>query len=64
MDDTSKGGGNNHAKILWNFHVRTDKTVANQPDIVVADKQEKKDVVVNVAAPSDDNIRRKEHEKL
>ena len=38
--------------------------VANQPEIVVVDKQEKKAVMVDVAITSDSNIRKKEHEKL
>ncbi|TWW57282.1 hypothetical protein D4764_07G0000010 [Takifugu flavidus] len=48
---------NKQAKILWDFQIQTDKlVVANQPDIVV--------VVIDVAIPSDSNIRKKEHEKL
>ncbi len=38
--------------------------MANQPDIVLIDKQQKKAVVIDVAIPSDSNIRKKEHEKL
>ncbi|KAL4006508.1 quercetin 2,3-dioxygenase [Sarotherodon galilaeus] len=38
--------------------------VANQPDTVVLDKQRKTAIVVDVAIPSDSNIRKKEHEKL
>lgn len=56
---------NNRAKILWDFQIQTDKMVmANQPDIVVMDKQQKTVVVVDVAIPSDSNIRKKEQEKL
>uniref|UniRef100_A0A087YQ23 Uncharacterized protein n=1 Tax=Poecilia formosa TaxID=48698 RepID=A0A087YQ23_POEFO len=56
---------NDRAKILWDFQIQTDKMVmANQPDIVVVDKQQRKAVVVDVAIPSDYNIRKKEHEKL
>ena len=52
-------------KILWDFQIKTDKIlVANQLDIVVVDKQEKKAVVVGVAISSDSNIRKEEHEKL
>uniref|UniRef100_A0A8C5DHN0 PiggyBac transposable element-derived protein domain-containing protein n=1 Tax=Gouania willdenowi TaxID=441366 RepID=A0A8C5DHN0_GOUWI len=36
----------------------------NQPDIVVVDKEQRKAVVVDIAIPSDFNIRKKEHEKL
>ncbi len=38
--------------------------MANQPDIVVVDKEQRKAVVVDIAIPSDCNIRKKEHEKL
>ncbi|CAI5660153.1 unnamed protein product [Oreochromis niloticus] len=56
---------NDRAKILWDFQMQTDKmVVANQPDIVVVDKQKKTAVVIDVAVPNDSNIRKKEHEKL
>ena len=56
---------NDRAKILWDFQFQTDKLVmANQPDIVVVDKEQKTVTVVDVAIPSDSNIRKKEHEKL
>jgi len=46
-------------KILWDFQIQTDKQVmANQPDIVVCDKLQKKAVVIDVAAPSDNNIKK------
>lgn len=38
--------------------------MANQPDIIAEDKQERKAVVVNFAIPSDSNIRMKEQKKL
>ena len=37
--------------------------MANQPDIVVVDKLQKKAVLTDVAIPSDSNIKKKEHEK-
>ncbi|XP_076747453.1 uncharacterized protein LOC143421715 [Maylandia zebra] len=56
---------NDRAKILWDFQIQTDKmVVANQPDIVVVDKQKKTAVVIDVAVPNDSNIGKKEHEKL
>ncbi|XP_051931065.1 uncharacterized protein LOC127607055 [Hippocampus zosterae] len=56
---------NDRAKILWDFQIQTDKMVmANQPDIVIIDKGQRKAVVVDIAVPSDGNIRKKEHEKL
>lgn len=38
--------------------------MANQPDIVLIDKQQKKAAVIDVAIPTDSNIKKKEHEKL
>ncbi|TWW66946.1 hypothetical protein D4764_20G0009780 [Takifugu flavidus] len=56
---------NKQAKILWDFQIQTDKmVVANQPDIVVVDKHQKRVVVIDVAIPSDSNFRKKEHERL
>ncbi len=56
---------NDLVKILWDFQVQTDEmVVANQPNIVIVDKQQKKAVVINVVIPSDSNIKKKEHEKL
>ncbi|TWW67366.1 hypothetical protein D4764_02G0004070 [Takifugu flavidus] len=56
---------NKQAKILWDFQIQTDKMmVTNQPDIVMVDKHQKTVVVIDVAIPSDSNIRKKEHEKL
>ena len=56
---------NEPGKILWDFQIQTDrKVMANQPDIMVVDKEQRKAVVVDVAVPSDGNIRRKKHEKL
>ena len=55
---------NNRAKLLWDFQIQTDrKVLANQPDIVVVDKQ-KEAVVIDVAVPSDSNIKKNEYEKL
>ncbi|XP_078791071.1 uncharacterized protein LOC111949134 [Oryzias latipes] len=56
---------NERAKILWDFQIQTDRMgTANQPDIVEVDKEQRKAIVVDVAVPSDGNIRKKEHEKL
>lgn len=51
---------NDQTGILWDFQM----VKANQPDIVVVDKQQKKAVVIGVAIPSDTNIRKKEDKKL
>ncbi|TWW76591.1 hypothetical protein D4764_13G0012530 [Takifugu flavidus] len=56
---------NKQAKILWDFQIQTDKmVVANQPDTLVVGKHRKTVGVIDVAIPSDSNIRKKEHAKL
>ena len=56
---------NNRAKILWDFQIQTDRQLlASQPDIMVVDKDQKTAVMIDVALPSDSNIRKKECEKL
>jgi len=64
-ETSPKLGENDRAKIQWDFQIPTDKLVmANQPDIVVFDKLQKKAVLIDVAAPSDSNMKKKEHVKL
>ena len=56
---------NKRAKLLRDFQIQTDrKMLANQPDIVVIDKQQEEAVVTDVAVPSDSNTKKKEYEKL
>lgn len=40
---------NDQAKILWDFQVRSDKLVVNQPDIMLIEKKQKRAVVIDVA---------------
>ena len=52
-------------KILWDFEIRTDRVIpARRPDIVVLDKEERKLTIIDVAVPSDANIKDKETEKI
>ncbi|KAF7642936.1 hypothetical protein LDENG_00248050 [Lucifuga dentata] len=56
---------NGRAKVLWDFKFQTDKQLlANQPDMVVVDKEQKRAVVIDVTVPADSNIRKKEHQKM
>jgi len=56
---------NDEVKILWNFPVRTDRTVAhNKPDIIVHEKVKKNVFLIDIAVPNDRNIARKRAEKL
>jgi hypothetical protein len=52
-------------KILWDFKTRTDRVIpARRPDMMVLDKKEQKLTIVDVAVPSDANIKDNETEKL
>ncbi|KAF7655390.1 hypothetical protein LDENG_00056830 [Lucifuga dentata] len=50
----SKVVENSRAKVLWDFKFQTDKQLlANQPDMVVVDKEQKRVIVTDVAVPAD-----------
>jgi hypothetical protein len=52
-------------KKLWDFEIRTDRVIpARRPDIVVLKKRRTKFTVIDVAVPSDANIKGKETEKI
>jgi len=56
---------NGRYKILWDFHIQTNKhVITNQLDILMGNKLQRRAVVMNVAIPSDSNIQKKEHKKL
>lgn len=56
---------NNQAKLPWDFQIQKDKVLmANQPDTVVADKQRRKVVIIDVAIHGDSKIREKEDKEL
>ena len=51
--------------ILWDFLIRTDRTIqVNRPDIVIKHNQNKTCQLIDVSVPSDSNISVKEFEKL
>ena len=51
--------------ILWDFSIRTDRTIqANRSDIVIKHKQNKTCKLIDMSVPSDSNISAKEFEKL
>jgi hypothetical protein len=59
---TSKG---NSVTILWDFPIQTDRTIlANRPDIVVKDQENKVCHMIDVTVPIDKNICKKKVEKL
>ena len=56
---------NDQAKIIWDFQIQTDTMVgANQPDIVLINKPERKALIIDIAVPADTNLRDKELEKI
>ena len=55
---------NELVKILWDFQIQINKMAANQSDMMMVNKQNKKAIVVDVTIPCDSNIRKKEQEKL
>ena len=53
-----------NCKILWDFPIKTDKTLEhNRPDITVIDKKSKKSILIDPACPFDTRIEKKEEEK-
>ena len=56
---------NDHAKLLWDFHIQTDiRLKHNQPDIVLVDHRTRTCLIIDIAVPRDENIREKEQEKV
>ena len=55
----------NKAEIIWDMLLTTDReVVANQPNIVVRDKINKKVFIIDISCPSDVNVNAKENEKI
>ena len=56
---------NDVVKILWDFNIPTDRIIEHhRPDITVVDKARRKCLIVDVAIPGDQNITKKEFEKI
>ena len=56
---------NDHAKIIWDFPIQTDKHLLhNRPDIVLINYNEQTNLIFDIAVPRDENIRDKEFEKI
>ena len=52
-------------KILWDFHIQTDKPVEHcRPDIVLVKKKENTAIIVDVAVPGDCRVGSKETDKI
>ena len=51
---------NDHAKIIWNFPIQTDKHLLhNQPNIVLINYKEQTGLIIDISVPKDENIRDK-----
>ena len=56
---------NDVVKILWDFNIQTDRIIEHhRPGITVIDKTSRKCLVVDVAIPGDQNVAKKEFEKI
>ena len=65
MGKTRKVVKSDHAKILWDFPIHTDKRLFhNQPDIILINYKEQTGVIIDIAVPKDENIQDKELEKI
>ena len=60
--ETTQGG---KVTILWNQHVRTDRTIPNnKPDIIIPDNEKRTCILIDVAISADSNVIKKEAEKF
>ena len=56
---------NDDYKILWDFHIQTEKVIEHRrPDIVRINKQKRECQIIDFAIPGDQNIAIKEQEKI
>ena len=56
---------NEKTKILWDVTIQTDRLIeARRPDIMVIDKANKTCQIIDIAVPSDQNVAKKEKEKI
>ena len=55
--ETEKLVRNDHAKILWDFPIQTDKhPLHNRPDIILINHTEQTGLIIDIAVPRDENI--------
>ena len=56
---------NEEIKVLWDINVQCDNLIeARQPDLIVIDKKEQKEMIIDIAVPADIRMEKKEKEKL
>jgi hypothetical protein len=58
-------GHDRKVTILWNQHVRTDRTIrSNKPDIIIRDNTQGTSTLIDAAIPGDRNVIKKEAKKI
>ena len=56
---------NDDTKLLWDFHVQTDRVVEHcRPDILLVKKKEERAIIIDIAVPGDTRIKTKEQDKI
>ena len=56
---------NDVINILWDYNIQTDRIIEHRiPDVTIVDKARRKCLIVDVAMPGDQNITKKEFEKI
>ena len=56
---------NEEVKMLWNINVNCDNVMeARRPDIILIDKKEQKEIIIDTAVPADVRVGEKEREKM
>ena len=56
---------NDAVKILWDFHVQTDKNIEHcRPDILMVNKREKEAIIIDIVVPGDTRIIDSEQDKI
>jgi len=52
-------------KILWDMNIQTDHVIEHrQPDIIVVDKDNKRELLIDIAVPADARVEEKEQERM
>ena len=56
---------NEDVKVLWDINIQCDNLIeARQPDLIVIDKKEQKEIIIDIAIPADVRVEEKEKEKV
>ena len=56
---------NEEVKFLWDIYIQCDNVIeARRPDIIVIDKKERKEIIINIAVPAYVRLGEKEREKV